>query len=313
MPFPLLAMGASALINGIGGMFGASKQADAAERSAQLQADAAKRAAELQNQQYQQTRQDLSPFMQAGQQAIGTLGQRLNSGYYDPTMSAQGGMQYAQGLPQYQQFGIDPMQQYQQASQPLNVNLEQDPGYQYRMQEGTRALEGSAAARGGLFSGKTGKDLATFGQNLASQEYGQAYNRALQGRELQNQAYNQAFNQNLMNQQQGFGQALQSGQFQNQAYNQALQNELAQQQQGYNQLYNMAGIGQQAASQGGQFGQQAAQNIGQYGMGAAQAQGQAGQQAAGAWGGALQNFGNQLTSGLGSYLNYNMMQDYLNR
>jgi hypothetical protein len=52
-----------------------------------------------------------------------------------------------------------------------------DPGYQFRMDQGTSALQNSAAARGGLKSGNTLKALMEYGQNLGSQEYGNAYNR----------------------------------------------------------------------------------------------------------------------------------------
>lgn len=52
-----------------------------------------------------------------------------------------------------------------------------DPGAQYRMREANKALERSAAARGGLLSGSTLKALAELNQELASQEYGAAFNR----------------------------------------------------------------------------------------------------------------------------------------
>jgi hypothetical protein len=59
------------------------------------------------------------------------------------------------------------------------VDLGQDPGYAFRMSEGMKALERSAAARGGLLGGATLKNAQRFGQDLASQEYQNAYNRAL--------------------------------------------------------------------------------------------------------------------------------------
>lgn len=51
------------------------------------------------------------------------------------------------------------------------------PGYQFRMDQGRKAIEASAAARGGLFSGATGQALNEFGQGLASQEYDTYFNR----------------------------------------------------------------------------------------------------------------------------------------
>ena len=58
-----------------------------------------------------------------------------------------------------------------------NAAFEQDPGYAFRQSEGMKALERSAAARGGLLSGSTMKGIQRFGQDLASQEYQNAFNR----------------------------------------------------------------------------------------------------------------------------------------
>jgi len=57
-------------------------------------------------------------------------------------------------------------------------DIKMDPGYQFRLEQGQKALERSAAARGGLFSGRAAKDLTNYSQGMASQEYGNAYNRA---------------------------------------------------------------------------------------------------------------------------------------
>jgi hypothetical protein len=64
-------------------------------------------------------------------------------------------------------------------------DFEADPGYGFRMGEGMKALERSAAARGGLLSGTTLKGIQRFGQDLASSEYGNAYNRFYQMRNAQ--------------------------------------------------------------------------------------------------------------------------------
>lgn len=52
-----------------------------------------------------------------------------------------------------------------------------DPGYQFRKQEGMDGLQSQAAASGGLLSGATLKALTQYNGNIASQEYGNAYNR----------------------------------------------------------------------------------------------------------------------------------------
>lgn len=56
-------------------------------------------------------------------------------------------------------------------------DFEADPGYNFRLSEGLKALQNSAAAKGSLMSGATMKGLERFGQNLASDEYTNAFNR----------------------------------------------------------------------------------------------------------------------------------------
>lgn len=62
---------------------------------------------------------------------------------------------------------------------PTNVTEQNDPGFQFREQQGDTALQNSAAARGGLLTGGTAKALTDFAQNDASNEYANVYNRAL--------------------------------------------------------------------------------------------------------------------------------------
>lgn len=52
-----------------------------------------------------------------------------------------------------------------------------DPGYQFRLGEGMKGVENSAAAQGGLLSGAALKAIQKYGQDYASNEYGNAYNR----------------------------------------------------------------------------------------------------------------------------------------
>lgn len=54
-----------------------------------------------------------------------------------------------------------------------------DPGFGFRRDQGTQAMQQSAAARGVLNTGGTLQDLIDYGQKAASQEYGNAFNRAL--------------------------------------------------------------------------------------------------------------------------------------
>jgi hypothetical protein len=52
-----------------------------------------------------------------------------------------------------------------------------DPGYSFRLAEGNKALDRSAAARGGLLSGGAMKAAQRYGQEMGSQEYMNAFNR----------------------------------------------------------------------------------------------------------------------------------------
>lgn len=62
---------------------------------------------------------------------------------------------------------------------PTVDELQFDPGYQMRFDEGMRALERSAAARGNLLSGPMLRGVTRFGQELKSQEYQNAMARAM--------------------------------------------------------------------------------------------------------------------------------------
>ena len=64
---------------------------------------------------------------------------------------------------------------------PNAFNYQADPGYAFRLSEGNKALNASAAARGGMISGNALKAAQTYGQNMGSQEYANAYNRYVQG------------------------------------------------------------------------------------------------------------------------------------
>lgn len=113
----------------------------AAERGANTQADAMNRAADLQYQQYQDTVQRQKPFYDVGVNALPEL---VQASKYTP-------------------FGMD--------------QFKADPGYAFRLSEGQKALERTAAARGGLLSGGALKAATRYGQDMGSQEYTNAFNR----------------------------------------------------------------------------------------------------------------------------------------
>ncbi len=60
---------------------------------------------------------------------------------------------------------------------PTMADLEIDPGFAFRLAEGQKALERSAAARGSSLGGGTLKSLARYSQGVASDEYQKAFDR----------------------------------------------------------------------------------------------------------------------------------------
>ena len=88
---------------------------------------------------------------------------------------------------------------------PFGVDdFEADPGYLFRQQEGNKAIENSAAARGMQLSGANLKGLQRFNSGLASQEYGAAF-----GRDAANK--DRAYNYLSGTSGQGLGAAAQTG------------------------------------------------------------------------------------------------------
>jgi len=60
---------------------------------------------------------------------------------------------------------------------PTLEEARNDPGFQFSLDEGRRAMEASAAAKGNLRTGGTVKALMGYGQRLADQNYGNVYTR----------------------------------------------------------------------------------------------------------------------------------------
>ena len=80
----------------------------------------------------------------------------------------------------FRQVGVNALPDLVAASRYDPFTLEKfqaDPGYAFRMREGLKALDRTAAARGGLLSGAQLRGVTRFGQELGSQEFGNAFNR----------------------------------------------------------------------------------------------------------------------------------------
>jgi hypothetical protein len=74
------------------------------------------------------------------------------------------------------------------------ADFQADPGYNFRLSEGLKALDRQAAARGGLMSGAALKAAGRYGQEAASQEYGNAFNRFQTNRASQAGLFTDAYN-----------------------------------------------------------------------------------------------------------------------
>jgi hypothetical protein len=58
-----------------------------------------------------------------------------------------------------------------------DFNYQADPGYDFRLAEGQKALERSAASKAGILSGAAAKDAIRYGQKMGSEEFANSYNR----------------------------------------------------------------------------------------------------------------------------------------
>ncbi len=137
---------------------------------------------------------------------------------------------------------------------PTGVSDSNDPGYSARLAAGTSALQNSAAAKGTLLTTGTSKDLTQFGQDYASNEYGNVYNRALTTYNTNYQGFLNDYQQQLQKFQQDYG-----------VYQGGFSNALATQQSNTNQ--NLQGAYLNLFGQNQNFGQQF--NLAQLGYNAA--------------------------------------------
>lgn len=86
----------------------------------------------------------------------------------------------AQGAPM-QQAPTQGSQQAPMTQQQAFAAFRNTPGYQFGLDEGSKTLQASASASGGLFSGKAGKALTQYGQNYADQQGYAPYMNRLAG------------------------------------------------------------------------------------------------------------------------------------
>jgi hypothetical protein len=337
---------AAAAIAGGAALIGGSKAASAAKSAANTQAQSGREALAQNQQFFDQTRSDLSPYRQLGNDAMGSLSSMM--GYSQPPQAGgvaqpgggadyQGYLQqnpdivhhwqnspqeraaypniedYARshyetygrnegrelpGQPQGQPVGqpgaqssygmlaTQPQANFNYSNLPTDYtakefNFQADPGYQFRLNEGNKAI-GRATSTGALPSGgATLKALTRFGQDYASGEYGNAYNRFSSDRMFDYGTF--ADNYGRQANERGFDYGVFGDNYNRQAANMD---------RPFNYATTLAGMGQNAANMGaqsaGQFAGMNSQTI--TGMGNAQAAGRVG--SANAWNNALGQVGN---------------------
>jgi hypothetical protein len=237
----------AAIVGGGIAAYGSNKaaqtQASAARETAAVQSDVADRQLALQKRQYEEGVQRQQPFLTAGTNALA----RMQSGEFTPPAAFS--------------FGVN--------------DFQADPGYAFRLSEGTKALERSAAARGGLISGGALKAATRYGQDMGSQEFGNAYSRALT-----------SYNANV-----------------------------ARSDTGYNRLAGMAGVGltttRDLNTAGANYASGASNTLGNYGTAAGNAVTAVGNANAAGTMGTYNTLAGGLTTAASGYQNQKNFNDYL--
>ena len=138
-----------------GALVGGALASQGAKSAANTQANAANNATQAQMNMFNQTQQNLQPYMGAGQNALNTLQGQL------PDLT--------------------------QPFQPTMQQLQSMPGYQFQLQQGLEATQNGYAAKGLGSSGAAMKGAARYAQGLASSDLGQLANLYYTN---QNNAYN---------------------------------------------------------------------------------------------------------------------------
>ncbi len=150
-------------------VIGAGASIISGNKAAGAAKDAAAQSAEVQRYMFDQGRADTAPWREVGRNALDKLAKiyGVQSKPAAPTGGVMG--QYA------------PPTEQATTAQPANDDPFADffasPDYKFRLSEGMKAIERSAAARGGLRSGATMKSIGNYAQGQASGEWNNYVNR----------------------------------------------------------------------------------------------------------------------------------------
>lgn len=138
----------------VGAVVGGAVSSMGASDAADTQADASRDAIAAGNAQFAQTREDQKRYRESGYGALNKLNDLLG---LSGNTSADG---------------------YGSMSKPFTgASVASDPGYQFGLSQGTRAIDNSAASHGGLYSGATLKALTRYGNDYGTTKFTDAFNR----------------------------------------------------------------------------------------------------------------------------------------
>jgi hypothetical protein len=143
MSWIAVAIAGGAVIGGITSSMASNKQSKSADKASQIQMDM-----------FNRTQANLSPWMQSGQTALSDLNEFTG-------LTPGGG--FNPNAPGMKPFGLE--------------DFQQSPSYQFNLQEGQKAIDKAASARGMYYAPQTLQDTAKFSQGLAGNEFMNAYNR----------------------------------------------------------------------------------------------------------------------------------------
>lgn len=225
-----------------GAAISAHSQSNASKLAAQTESDSAANTLAFNKDVYNTNLKNEQPYLAAGNTAANQLGAGLSDGSL--TAAYPGGP-----------FSF------------TGVNLQNDPAYQFDLNQGQQSIQRSAAAQGGLVSGGALKELNDYTQGYASNQFQQSYNNALG-------QYQQAYNQ-----------------FENQQSNK------------FNRLSSVAGLGQNAATMTATSGNAAAATVANTNTNTANALGAIYTNQANATGAATIGAVNGISNGFNNYAN----------
>ena len=162
------ALALGALASAGGGIASSVIGSKASNKAATQQAAGQQAGIDETRRQFDVSQANSQPFVEAGQQSIGSLMDALKSGKF--------GLGSAGAAPA-------------DFKAPTLEEVQQTPGYQFAAQQGSKGILQASAAGGGGISGGTSKALQGYQTNLANTTYGDAFSRAMQAYQSQLAGY----------------------------------------------------------------------------------------------------------------------------